>query len=197
MRSRILAFTASLALVAAPTTALARNPWEGQVVYGRPMMTSEERQIYWDEILALPTVEEKEAYWTAHIARMQQRALARGVALPPPPRRLIPQSEQLVHQRAPYFGEIMTEEERQTYDKELGALLDLAERRAYIAKNIERMRARGLARGVSLPSTADFSDVLEEHAKAATAEPEDDSVEQGAGDAELDAESEFLDEEYE
>ena len=62
---------------------------------GVPMMTEEERRTYWKEIQALPTVEEKEAYWLAHIERMKQRALERGVALPPPPRRLIPDKDQV------------------------------------------------------------------------------------------------------
>jgi hypothetical protein len=197
VRSRILAFIASLAAVAVAMTALARDPWQGRRPYGLAMMTEEERQTYWDEILALPTVEEKEAYWKAHNDRMTQRALERGVSLPPPPRRLIPPEEQPVHQGAPYFQDIMTEEERQTYDEELGALLVPAERRAYIAEHVERMRARGLARGVSLPSTADLEDILKEHAEATAAEPEDDSAEQDWGGAELDAESGFLDEEVE
>jgi hypothetical protein len=149
------------------------------------------------EIRALSSVEEQEAYWRAHIERMEQRALARGVALPPPPRRLIPDNEQVVRPRAPYFSAIMTDEEREAYYETLGALEDRAERRAFVADHIERMRARGLARGVSLPSTADFADVLEEWANADTVEAEDDDAELGEGDAELDEESEASDDEDE
>jgi hypothetical protein len=197
MRSRVLAFTASLALVAVATTALARNPWEGRPPYGSPIMSKEERQTYRKEIRALSSVEEQEAYWRAHIERMQQRALARGVALPPPPRRLIPDHEQVPRPQAPYFYAIMTDEEREAYYETLGALEDRAERRAFVADHIERMRARGLARGVSLPSTADFADVLEERTHPDTVAPGDDAAELGEDEAELGAESEAFDDEDE
>jgi hypothetical protein len=190
MRSRILAFTASLALMVAATTALARNPWEGRPPYGSTMMSEEERETYRKEIRAPSSVEEQEAYWRAHIERMQQRALARGVALPPPPRRLIPDHEQVPRPRAPYFYEIMTDEEREAYYETFGSFEDPAERRAFVADHIERMRARGLARGISLPSTADFADALKERAAADTVEPEDDGAELGEGGAELDDEDE-------
>ena len=197
MRSRVLAFTALLVLVAATTTALAekpgkkepweRMPWEGRPPYGLPMMTEGERKTYWAEIQSLPTVEETEAYWRAHIEKMRQRALERGVALPPPPRRLIPDDEQVARPRPPYLDEIMTAEERKAYYETMEALEVVpAERDAFVADHIERMRARGLARGISLPSTADFTDVLEGPTNANTVEPEDD-------DAELDEESEAFD----
>jgi hypothetical protein len=206
MRSRVLAFAASVVLVAAATTALAkkpreRQPWEGRAPHGLPMMTEEERKTYWKEILALPTVEEKEAYWRAHIEKMEQRALERGVELPPRPRRLIPDSEQPRHPRPPYFPEIMTAEEIRVYEETLSGIKDLPERKAFIADHLEKMQARGLARGVSLPGTTDFADVLEYRGKAKIVEVEEDTAQQGEDDgaeqseedAELDEESEALD----
>ena len=195
MRSCVLAFAASLVLVAAATTAVARDPWQGRPPYGLAMMTEEERKTYWRELQALSSVEEKEAYWLAHNERMTQRALVRGVALPPPPRRLIPDSEQQIRPAAPYFREIMTDEELEAYYEGLGALEALSERRAFIADHIGKMRARGLARGVSLPSTTDWAYALEEQAQADSAPLEDDDAEQGEGEAELDEESEVSDDE--
>ena len=58
------------------------------------------------------------------------------------------------------------------------------------------MQARGLARGVSLPSTADFAYVLEGRAPANTAEPEDDGG-MDEGEADLDEESEAFEDEDE
>ena len=139
MRSGVLAFTALLALAVAATTAAARNPWEGQPPYGLDMMTAQERQTYWEELRALPTVEEKEAYWLAHIEKMKQRALERGVELPPAPHRLIPDSEQKARPAAPYFDEIMTDEEIEAYFEGLAALKLPSERRAFIADHIKRM----------------------------------------------------------
>ena len=200
MRSRVLAFTALLVLVAATTTALAkqprkREPWEGQRPYGLSMMTEEERKTYWDKILTLPTVEEKEAYWRAHIEKMEQRALERGVELPRPPRKLIPDSEQPRHPRPPYFPDVMTAEEIRVYEETLNAIKGLPARKAFIADHLEKMQARGLARGVSLPGTADFADVLEYRSRAKIVEIQDAAAEQGEEDAELDEESEAL--EYE
>jgi hypothetical protein len=197
MRSSVLAFAVLLLLVAAATTAVARNPWEGRPPYGLPMMTEEERKTYWKEIQALSSAEEQEAYWLAHIERMKQRGLARGVALPPPPRRLTPDTQQQARPAAPYFQEIMTDEELEAYYERLGALKVPAERRAFIADHIEGMRARGLVRGVSLPSTANFADILEERAQADSALLEDDAAEQGEGEAELDEGSEVSDDEDE
>lgn len=193
MKSRVLAFAASLVLVAAATTALARNPWEGTPPYGGPMMTRAERKIYWKELTGRPTVEEREVYWRSHVEKMQQRALERGVQLPPPPKKLIPDREQpRRRERPPYFPEIMTEEEIQVYEETLKSLEDQAERHAFIAGHIEKMKARALARGLSIPSTADFADALKARAGADTVELEDAAAEPGEDEAELDEESEFL-----
>ena len=197
MRSSVLAFAVLLVLVAAATTAVARNPWEGRPPYGLPMMTEEERKTYWKEIQALSNAEEQEAYWLAHIERMKQRGLARGVALPPPPRRRIPDAQQQARPAAPYFQQIMTDEEQETYYEGLKALDVPAERRAFIADHIERMRARGVARGVSPPSTADFAYALEEQAQEDSAPFEDYDAEQGEDEAEFDEELEVSDDEDE
>jgi len=195
MRSCVLAFAALLVLAAAATTAVVRNPWQGRPPYGLSMMTDEERSTYWKELQALSSTEEQEAYWRAHIERMTQRAQARGVSLPPPPRRLIPDSEQQARPAAPYFYAIMTEEEREAYYEGLGKLTVLAERRAFMADHIETMQARGLARGVSLPSAVDWAYVFEGRDKAGSAELEDDDAEAGGGEAEPDEESDGFDDE--
>jgi hypothetical protein len=197
MRSSVLAFAASFVLLAAATTAVARNPWEGQPPYGVPMMSDEEKRTYWKEIQALPSVEEKEVYWLAHIERMEQRALERGLSLPPPPRRRIPDSEKVALPAAPYFYEIMTDEEREAYYEGLGKLTVLVERRAFIADHIERMQARGRTRGVSLPSAADWAYVFEGRAQKKTIELEDAAGGTGGGEAETDEESEVFEDEDE
>lgn len=186
MRSSVLAFTASLVLLAVATTAAARNPWEGRPPYGVDMLTQEERKTYWREIRALPSVEEQEAYWRAHIEKMQQRALERGLEPPTPPRRLIPDAAQKPRPAAPYFDEIMTEEEIEAYFEGLEALTDLPERRAFIADHVDRMRARGRARGVSLPSTTDWEYALKDRGRARASEPEDGAADRGEGEAEGD-----------
>ena len=208
MRSRVLAFTTLLALMAAATTALAvgpakkkpweRQPWEGRPPYGLPMMTGQERKAYWSELQALPTVEEKDAYWQAHMEKMEQRALERGVELPPRPKRIIPDHEQPRHPRPPYFPDIMTDEEIRAYEETLGGITDLAERKAFIAYHLQKMQARGLARGVSLPGTGDFADVLPYLDEAKIIEVEEDAAEQDEDataeqDAEFDEDLEALD----
>jgi len=193
MRSVVLAFTASLVLVTSAAPAAAREPWEGRQPYGLPMMTPEERNTYWREIRALPSAEEREAYWLAHIEKMKQRALERGVELPPPPRKLIPDSQQKARPAAPYFQEIMTDEEVEAYYEGLAALTVLSERRAYIADHIKKMQARGRERGLSLPSTADFAYALKEQPGAERVGPQDGGAEEGQGAANLDGESEGSD----
>jgi hypothetical protein len=193
MRSAVLAFTALLVLVIAATTAAARNPWEGRPPYGLSMMTQQERQTYWKELQALPTAEEQEAYWLAHIEKMKQRALERGVELPPPPRRLIPDDQQKARPAAPYFEEIMTDEEIEAYYDGLEALTVPSERKAFIADHIKRMQERGLERGISLPSTADFAYALKGQDGTGSVAPEGGDAGQGAGRADLKGDSEGAD----
>jgi hypothetical protein len=199
MRSRVLALAVSLALVAAAATALAGNPWEGRAPYGLSMMTEEEREAYWNDLRALSTVEEQQAYWLAHIEKMKQRALERGVELPPPPRRIIPDELQPRHPRPPYFPDIMTDEEIRVYEETLMGLQDLDERKAFIAQNLKKMQERALARGVSMPATGAYADVLPYLDGADVTEVEEDTAEQdqaAAGkDAESDGESAALDDE--
>jgi hypothetical protein len=154
------------------------------------MMSEEERKAYWKELRALPTVEEKEAYWLEHIERMEQRALERGVSLPPRPRRPIPDGEKVARPAAPYFYEIMTEEEREAYYEALAKLTVLSERRAFMADHILRMQARGRARGVSLPSAADWAYVFEGRDAVTAVAPQDDAAEPGEGEVETYEESE-------
>jgi hypothetical protein len=161
------------------------------------MMSEEERKAYWEGLQALPTVEEKEAYWLDHVERMEQRALERGVSLPPRPKKLVPDREQVARPAAPYFYEIMTEEEREAYYEGLGKLTVLSERRAFIAGHVLRMQARGRARGVSLPSAADWAYVFEGRAPAKAVAPEDDAAEPGEGEVETYEESEDQGEEDE
>jgi hypothetical protein len=176
MRSRVLAFTVSIVLAAAATTAQARNPWEGQPAFGRALMNEEERRTFWREMNALQTVEEKEAYWQAHIEKMQQRALERGVSIPDPPKKVVPVDEKPVFGRPPYFEEIMTEAELTAYRETERATEDPVARRAFIADHIRRMQARGAVRGVSIPSTTDWNDLLERAAAdAKAAKPEAES----------------------
>jgi hypothetical protein len=166
MRARVLAFTISLLLAAAALPASARNPWEGQPPYGAPIMTKQEKKTYWTTMRDLPSVEEQEAYWLAHVARMEERALERGVALPDPPKLRRPGPPLLRPVRPPYMEAIMTKEEVETYYAEVAARTDRIERMAYIAAHIERMQALGLERGIALPTTALHSEAIQATEKA-------------------------------
>jgi len=143
-------------------TAAARDPWEGQPVYGNELMTRAEIDQYRATMRALETREEKIAFWSSEIERMQQRALEWGVQLYDPPKLREPgQKKSEPKDREPYFIEVMTDEEIADYYSRLKEMEDPAERRAFKADHIVRMRARGFARGISVPGTADWNYVFD------------------------------------
>ena len=191
MRSFIhaLAVLQLVALVATP--ALARNVWEKRAAHGAAMMTKAEKKTYWREFLALETDAERQAYWDAHVAKMEARALERGVALPDPPKVLTEEERNLGFWRPPYFPEIMTEEELASYRPDLDAIPDREARRRYVADHIRRMQARAEARGVAAPSADEFKDVFDEPEVGAAAEagdvdPAEDAGDELEGDGDLD-----------
>jgi hypothetical protein len=176
MRARAATFTISLLLAAVALPALARNPWEGQPPYGAPIMTKQEKKTYWTTMRDLPTVEEREAYWRTHVAKMEQRALERGISLPHPPK-MRPAEPVLRPVRPPYMEAIMTPEEVETYYAEVAARTDRTERMAYINAHIEKMQAVGLERGISLPTTALYQEAIQVTEKARkAAAPANDGV---------------------
>jgi hypothetical protein len=197
MRISVFALTAWLVAMAAAAPAPARDPWEGRPIYGADLLSKAERKAYWSEFLALETFEEQEAYWLAHVAKMQRLAIERGVSLPDPPEKSpAPGEEKLVYSREPYFADILTPEERDAYHTEIDAIKDRSERRAFVRNHIAKMQARGLERGLSPPSTADFAyayEPLDEAGQAApapAADPEraDGTAPEGGDGAVLDVE---------
>jgi hypothetical protein len=148
-----------LALFAQAATA--RDPWEGRPIYGRELMSRDEIKAYRETLKAFETYDEKAAFWLAEIERMKQRALDAGVALPDPPRYRAPGEKPVPRPKEPYFKEIMTPEEVEQYYDAVRGLPVPAERDAYIAEHIVRMRTRGFERGVSVPSTYEWNYVFE------------------------------------
>lgn len=141
--------------------AVAREPWVGKPPYGRSLMTRQERKTYWKEFQALETDEERRAYWDAHVERMKQRVIERGVSEPVNQPNLAGVKGDISFWRPPYFQDIMTEEEQLAYRPTLDSISDRLERTRFVAQHIRKMYARGIARGVSVPSTFDFADVFE------------------------------------
>jgi hypothetical protein len=143
-------------------TAAARDPWVGKPAYGREVMSRAEINEYWDTLKAFETFDEKLAFWLSEIDRVQQRALEWGVQLPDPPKYRKPGGKRGVRKdRAPYFSAVMTPEEVEQYYATLSGLTDTAERHAFKADHIMRMRARGFERGISVPSTSKWNYVFE------------------------------------
>jgi hypothetical protein len=192
MRISVFALTAWLVAMAAAAPAPAREPWEGRPIYGAGLLSKAERKAYWSEFLALETFEEQEAYWLAHVAEMRKLATERGVSLPDPPEKPpAPGEEKVVYSREPYFADILTPEERDAYHTGIDAIKDRSERRAFIRNHIAKMQKRGLGRGLSPPSTADFAyayEPLVETGRAAPAGGSDperaDGTTPGGGDGE-------------
>jgi len=139
----------------------AREPWVGNPPYGRALMTRAELKTYWREWMALQTDEERRAYWDAHVAKMQQRVAERGLSDPVRETNLAGVAGKVSFWRPPYFQDIMTDEEQRAYRPSLDAIPDRMDRWRFVANHIRTMYARGVERGVSVPSTYDFRDVFE------------------------------------
>lgn len=155
-------FVHVLAVVLLMTTpALAKNIWDKRPAYGAGMMSKAEKKTYWREFLSLETDEERQAYWDDHVAKMTQRAVEWGVSPPTLPRILTEEERNLGFWRAPYFQDIMTDEELANYRSDLDAIPDRNDRRRYVADHIRRMQARAKERGISIPSAQEFDDVFD------------------------------------
>jgi len=161
MRACIISIVGLSCMALLAPTAAARDPWEGQRVYGYPLMTKAELVRYRNTIDAFETHDEKLAFWFSEIERMQQRAIAMGVQLPDPPKYRAPGYKPKVRDKDPYFMDIMTDEEVAEYHERLGALESVPDRRVFKADHIMRMRARGFARGVSVLGTYDWDYVFD------------------------------------
>jgi hypothetical protein len=148
------------AFLGAPVAA--REPWERRATaYGRNLMTKEERKAYWREFNALETDSERTAYYNAHVAAMKQRAADRGVSEPEWGPLAPGEESEVTFWRAPYFSDIMTEEEKANYRPSLDAIPDHLDRWRFVAEHIRTMYARGIERGVTVPPTTGFADVFE------------------------------------
>jgi hypothetical protein len=154
------------------------------VVFGRDLLSKEERQAYWRNLNERKTHEEKEAFWRSHIAKMQELARQRGVAIEDPPR-IKDKPNPKTWWRDPYFSEIMTREEVAAYRRDLDAMTTEAEHDAYRAAHIYRMQERARSRGIGLLSTSDWDHILEADAarKAAAAQGDPKDAAQAEGPA--------------
>lgn len=83
MKSGLLTTTLVLALMSAGS-ALAQDTAK---VYGSQLMTQQERMEYRNQMRALKTQEERNAFRLEHHKKMQERAAERGLALPDAPPR--------------------------------------------------------------------------------------------------------------
>jgi hypothetical protein len=131
-------------------------PWSRGIVYGRAMLTPDERKQYWEELQAFATDEEKRAYWEAHIERMQRLAIERGVAIEPPPnapRRVLDQRK---FSHAPYFRELMTTEEQDAYRDAVWHINDDDVRNHFVSSHVLEMRQRAISRGVTYPGLGPY-----------------------------------------
>ena len=88
----ILIMIGTLALPAALAMAVENDPAQEQLtfrdqeqVYGRQLMTEQERNIYRERMLAAQTAEERERIRQEHHEQMQERARAQGLSLPDTP----------------------------------------------------------------------------------------------------------------
>ncbi len=69
-----------------PAPASEQLQTEAQPIYGRQLMTDEERQAHRQKMRSLQTAEERQQYRQQHHKLMQERAQQRGVTLPEQPR---------------------------------------------------------------------------------------------------------------
>ncbi|MFQ5417589.1 MAG: hypothetical protein ACE5FL_11135 [Myxococcota bacterium] len=145
---------AALLLVLAPAAAGDGPPkyrWLRGIVYGRAMLSREERQAYWHELQALPTPEEQEAYWKAHGEKMKALALARGVAIEPHPLDRQRLNTGAKNAPPPYFAGLMSDEENAEFAKMMWFMTNPDARARYQAKQIRAMQKRAVERGVTYP----------------------------------------------
>lgn len=133
-----------------PGTPDGARPWKGQLVYGRDLMTIEERRAYRAGMRRQQTYEDELAYWRAHVEKMQQRAWERGLPIDPAPEVMTP--SELERRRAPIFSiGFMTGEEIEAYRAAEADLIarevPLEEYEAFVRAHVEKMRKRAWERG--------------------------------------------------
>lgn len=78
-----LMLTAGLLSILVPVVSLAAEPEEP--IYGRQLMTQQERREYREQMRSAKSWEEREQLRRAHHERMRERARAKGVPLSDPP----------------------------------------------------------------------------------------------------------------
>lgn len=132
------------------------KPWNRGIVYGRAMLTIPERREYWAGLNALTSDAEKRAYWEAHIERMQQLAIERGVEIEAPPNAPRRPLDTRKFSHVPYFREMMTTAEQDAYRDAVWHIHDDQERWKFVASHILRMRKRALDRGVTYPGLSPY-----------------------------------------
>jgi hypothetical protein len=145
-----------LCALVCPSVAAADGPWNRGIVYGRTMLTRDERGEYWTALDALETDEEKQAYWEAHIERMQKLALERGVEIEKPPNAAKRKLDERKFSHVPYFRELMTPEELQAYRDTVWHIDADAERNVFVSTHILEMRTRAVSRGVTYPGLSPY-----------------------------------------
>lgn len=187
--SKRVFLAALLCTVATVSGAEDPDPWTRGIVYGRELLTEAERRDYWREIQALETEEEKRAYWEAHIERMQQLALERGVAIEAPPNAPRRELDPRPFSHVPYFRELMTTAEQDAYRDTVFDIHDDDERNRFVSSHILRMRQRAISRGLTYPGLTPY----EKAAVAASGMSVDPLNADAPGAAEPDAAGEPID----
>ena len=78
-----LVLAAGLLSIWVPVVSSAAEPEEP--IYGRQLMTQQERREYHEQMRSAKSWEEREQFRREHHQRMRERARAKGVTLPDPP----------------------------------------------------------------------------------------------------------------
>jgi len=132
----------------APQQEEGHRPWVGQFLYGLDLITDEERRAFWMEMKRRRTYEEQLAHWRAHVARMQDRARERGLAIVEPPEVMAPGERERLRRPVP-AREMMTTEEVEAY-RAREVSLTPEEQEAFRREHFERMKRRADERGLVL-----------------------------------------------
>ncbi len=104
-------------------------------IYGRELMSGEERNAYRRQLQEAATPEARRRIEEQHRNTILERAQARGVKVAPPGQGI-------------YGGALMSVEERSRFREQLRSIGSAEERRAFLAQHRVSMQERATARGV-------------------------------------------------
>lgn len=114
-------------------------------IYGREVMSSQERDEYRMQLQAAVSAEERQRIEAQHRETVLARARAQGVDLAPPGKGI-------------YGGALMSVEERNQYREQLRTMSSDEERRRFVAEHREAMQQRARAQGVPFEDLEETED---------------------------------------